>query len=107
MHQEDAPAISGIVMRALVQIMAHSAGKAGGVMEDALMAMSVLIEGNILFFVRVVPTWKCSVIVMGQSFAQYMEVFKPFLVLGLKNHAEYQVIFASLPNVGQMVIDLL
>lgn len=49
MHKEDAPAISSAVMQALLQIMAHSSGKAGGVMEDALLAMSTLIEG-ILFF---------------------------------------------------------
>jgi len=29
--------------------------------------------------------------VLGEHFAQYMEAFKPFLIIGLKNVAEYQV----------------
>jgi importin subunit beta-1 len=29
--------------------------------------------------------------VLGEGFLKYMEAFKPFLYLGLKNHAEYQV----------------
>lgn len=29
--------------------------------------------------------------VLGSDFLKYMEAFKPFLVIGLKNYAEYQV----------------
>ncbi len=29
--------------------------------------------------------------VLGENFAKYMEAFKPFLIVGLKNVAEYQV----------------
>ena len=31
--------------------------------------------------------------VLGENFAKYMEAFKPFLIVGLKNVAEYQVNF--------------
>jgi importin subunit beta-1 len=41
--------------------------------EDALMAVSTLVE------------------VLGDKFVKYMEAFKPFLIVGLKNVAEYQV----------------
>lgn len=29
--------------------------------------------------------------VLGEGFIKYMDAFKPFLYLGLKNHQEYQV----------------
>jgi len=29
--------------------------------------------------------------VLGDNFLKYMDAFKPFLFLALKNHAEYQV----------------
>ena len=29
--------------------------------------------------------------VLGENFLKYMDAFKPFLLLALKNHAEYQV----------------
>jgi importin subunit beta-1 len=71
---EDAPKISDTIMTALLQMFNSNSCKAGGVQEDALMAVSTLVE------------------VLGDSFLKYMEAFKPFLHLGLKNHAEYQVL---------------
>ena len=47
--------------------------KSGGVQEDALMAVATLVE------------------VLGEGFSKYIEAFKPFLLIGLKNVAEYQV----------------
>lgn len=70
---EDAPQISDAIMTALLQMFNSNSCKAGGVQEDALMAVSTLVE------------------VLGDGFLKYMEAFKPFLCLGLKNHAEYQV----------------
>lgn len=70
---EDAPQISDAIMTALLQMFNSNSCKAGGVQEDALMAVSTLVE------------------VLGEGFMKYMEAFKPFLCLGLKNHAEYQV----------------
>lgn len=32
--------------------------------------------------------------VLGGEFLKYMEAFKPFLGIGLKNYAEYQVSYA-------------
>ncbi|KAK5885645.1 hypothetical protein CesoFtcFv8_019340 [Champsocephalus esox] len=49
----------------------------GGVQEDALMAVSTLVE------------------VLGADFQKYMDAFKPFLGIGLKNYAEYQVCLAA------------
>lgn len=31
------------------------------------------------------------VVVLGSDFQKYMDAFKPFLVIGLKNYQEYQV----------------
>lgn len=42
---EDAPSISDQVMSALLR-MFSSSGKAGGVQEDALLAVSTLVEGT-------------------------------------------------------------
>lgn len=36
----------------------------------------------------------CFFTVLGGEFLKYMEAFKPFLGIGLKNYAEYQVIYA-------------
>lgn len=46
MRPEDTPVIGGAIMQGLLQIMNRCSGKeSGGVMEDALMAVSTLIEG--------------------------------------------------------------
>jgi len=42
---QDAPQISDSIMAALLQMLSTSSGKAGGVQEDALLAVSTLIEG--------------------------------------------------------------
>lgn len=36
----------------------------------------------------------CFFAVLGGEFLKYMEAFKPFLGIGLKNYAEYQVVCA-------------
>ncbi|XP_050309987.1 importin subunit beta-1 isoform X2 [Anthonomus grandis grandis] len=68
---EDAPQISDAVMTALLTMF--NSNKSGGVQEDAIMAVSTLVE------------------VLGEGFLKYMDAFKPYLYLGLKNHQEYQV----------------
>lgn len=77
MSPQDAPQISDAIMTALLQMFNSNSGKSGGVQEDALMAVSTLVE------------------ILGEGFHKYMDSFKPFLFLGLKNHAEYQVNFRS------------
>ena len=42
---EDIPKISDPIMTALLQMLSTSSGKVGGVQEDALLAVSTLIEG--------------------------------------------------------------
>lgn len=81
---EDAPQISDAIMTALLQMFNSNSCKAGGVQEDALMAVSTLVE------------------VLGDGFLKYMEAFKPFLCLGLKNHAEYQVCGAAVGLTGDI-----
>ena len=74
MEPEHAPQISDSIMTAMLQMFQSSVNnKTGGVQEDALMAVSTLVE------------------VLGEGFNKYMEAFKPFLLIGLKNIAEYQV----------------
>lgn len=65
-------------MSALLQIFMSSAGHLGGVQEEAMRVVTTLIE------------------VLGVGFMKYMDSLKPFLLSGLKNHAEYQVNFTFL-----------
>ena len=58
--------------------------RSGGVQEDALMAVATLVE------------------VLGDGFIKYMEAFKPYLLIGLKNTAEYQVCHAAVGLVGDI-----
>ncbi|KAK7872302.1 hypothetical protein R5R35_002759 [Gryllus longicercus] len=81
---DDAPHISDAIMSALLQMFNSNSCKSGGVQEDALMAVSTLVE------------------VLGEGFLKYMEAFKPFLCLGLKNHAEYQVCGAAVGLTGDI-----
>uniref|UniRef100_A0A914D9W3 Importin N-terminal domain-containing protein n=1 Tax=Acrobeloides nanus TaxID=290746 RepID=A0A914D9W3_9BILA len=79
MHREDVPAISDPIMAGLLQIMQRCVGKeSGGVMEDALVAVTELIT------------------VMGVQFGKYMDQFKPFLLAGLINYEDPQVCLAAI-----------
>uniref|UniRef100_A0A8C5WHN0 Karyopherin subunit beta 1 n=1 Tax=Leptobrachium leishanense TaxID=445787 RepID=A0A8C5WHN0_9ANUR len=79
----DASQISDVVMASLLHMFQSTAGS-GGVQEDALMAVSTLVE------------------VLGAEFSKYMDAFKPFLGIGLKNFAEYQVCLAAVGLVGDL-----
>jgi importin subunit beta-1 len=80
MTAEDALQISDRVMFALVSLLS-GCGKVGGVQEDALLAVSTLVE------------------VLGEHFLKYMGQFEEYLIMGLKNSAEYQVWDAQMqPN---------
>ncbi|XP_068980751.1 importin subunit beta-1 isoform X3 [Bombus flavifrons] len=81
---EDAPHISDVIMTALLSMFNSNSCKAEGVQEDALMAVSTLVE------------------VLGEGFLKYMDAFKPYLCLGLKNHAEYQVCCAAVGLTGDI-----
>ncbi|XP_034938522.1 importin subunit beta-1 isoform X2 [Chelonus insularis] len=81
---EDAPRISDAIMTALLSMFNSNSGKVGGVQEDALMAVSTLVEG------------------LGEGFLKYMDAFKPFLCMGLKNHTEYQVCGAAVGLTGDI-----
>lgn len=81
---EDAPQISDAIMGALLQMFNSNSCKSGGVQEDALMAVATLVE------------------VLGENFMKYMESFKPFLFIGLKNHEEYQVCISAVGLIGDI-----
>ena len=81
---EDAPHISDVIMTALLSMFNSNSCKAEGVQEDALMAVSTLVE------------------VLGERFLKYMDAFKPYLCLGLKNYAEYQVCCAAVGLTGDI-----
>lgn len=83
-----APQISDPIMTALLQMFQSSVNnKTGGVQEDALMAVSTLVE------------------VLGEVFSKYMDAFKPYLMVGLKNIAEYQV--SSITNMAKFKFHVL
>lgn len=81
---EDAPQISDAIMGALLTMFNTSAGKSGNVQEDALMAVSTLAE------------------LLGEQFLKYMDAFKPYLYMGLKNHQEHQVCVAAVGLTGDI-----
>lgn len=81
---EDAPKISDPIMTALLTMFSTTAGKSGGVQEDALMAVSTLVD------------------LLGEKFVKYMDAFKPFLYMGLKNHSEYAVCCAAVGLTGDI-----
>lgn len=81
---EDAPQISDAIMTAMLTMFNSNSCKNGGVQEDALMAVSTLVE------------------VLGDGFLKYMDAFKPFLCIGLKNHAEYQVCGSAVGLTGDI-----
>ncbi|VDO95624.1 unnamed protein product [Soboliphyme baturini] len=84
MQREDALNIADTIMQSLLQIMHRSTGKgSGSVKEDALLAISALIEGTLVQF--------CLLLLLGQDFLKYVEAFKPYLYQSLRNHAEGQV----------------
>ncbi|XP_026288912.1 importin subunit beta-1 isoform X2 [Frankliniella occidentalis] len=81
---DDAPQISDAIMTALLQMFASNTCRSGGVQEDALMAVSTLVE------------------VLGEGFLKYMDAFKPYLCMGLKNHMEHQVCGAAVGLTGDI-----
>ncbi|KAL1776437.1 importin subunit beta-1 [Sigmodon hispidus] len=82
-QHQDALQISDVVMASLLRMFQSTAGS-GGVQEDAMMAVSTLVE------------------VLGGEFLKYMEALKPFLGIGLKNYAEYQICLAAVGLAGDL-----
>lgn len=81
---EDAPQISDAIMAALLTMFNSNSGKAGGVQEDALMAVSNLVD------------------LLGEGFIKYMEAFKPVLFEALRNFQDYQVCSIATGLVGDI-----
>uniref|UniRef100_A0A0N4ZF81 Importin N-terminal domain-containing protein n=1 Tax=Parastrongyloides trichosuri TaxID=131310 RepID=A0A0N4ZF81_PARTI len=74
---DDIPLISDDIMNCILQIMQRCQGKdAGGVMEDALLTVSALVES------------------LGRRFGKYLQSFQPYLLQSLKNYRE-NVVFLS------------
>lgn len=83
---EDAPKISDAIMTALLTMFDSS--KVGGVQEDALIAVSTLVD------------------LLGEGFIKYMDAFKPYLYMCLKNNQEYQVCCAAVGLTGDICRNL-
>jgi len=82
LNPEDTLQVGDAVMQALLHML--SATKAGGVQEDAFMALGTLVEG------------------LGDKFVKYLPAFQPFLIEGLGNRLEYQVCIAATGVVGDL-----
>ncbi|XP_057303593.1 importin subunit beta-1-like [Hydractinia symbiolongicarpus] len=82
LKKEDTLKIADNCMSALLEMLNMS--KVGGVQEDAFMAVGTLVE--------------C----IGENFNKYFKVFKPFLIQGLQNRAEYQVCISAIGVVGDL-----
>ena len=55
MQPDDALKISDAVMSALLQLLITQSGQGGGAKEDALLAVAILVEGNI-WLINIVPS---------------------------------------------------
>lgn len=86
--KEDAPMISDVIMNALLTMFRSScsakADGVGGVQEDALMAVSTLVD------------------LLGERFVTYMDAFTPYLYMGLKNYQEHQVCCTAVGLTGDI-----
>lgn len=82
MSGEDVEKIADAIMNALLVMLSTS--KDSGLQEDALMAISPLIEN------------------IGKGFNKYMEYFKTYLFIGLQNNMEFQVCLAAIGLVGDL-----
>ncbi|XP_050439163.1 importin subunit beta-1-like [Adelges cooleyi] len=82
MNSDDVDKISNAIMNALLVMLSTS--KDSGLQEDALMAISPLVEN------------------LGKGFIKYMEYFKTYLFIGLQNNTEFQVCLAAVGIVGDL-----
>lgn len=82
LNQDDTKEIADPCMTQLLKMLNMT--KVGGVQEDAFMAVGTLVE--------------C----LGEGSMKYLEVFKPFLIQGVKNRAEHQVCISAIGVVGDL-----
>uniref|UniRef100_A0A1I7WNE0 Importin N-terminal domain-containing protein n=1 Tax=Heterorhabditis bacteriophora TaxID=37862 RepID=A0A1I7WNE0_HETBA len=120
MRPEDAAMIGEHVMGGLIQIMNRTTvGKGGSVMEEALLAVSVLAESKLLIQLTlanyVLPPITTRLyyhrrksnlfgifLALNNGFLCYVEALKPHLMRGLSNHDEPQVCAAAVGLVTDM-----
>lgn len=81
---QDAPQVSDNIMTALLMMFSSNGGRAGGVQEDALMAISNLCD------------------LLNEGFRKYMDALKPHLYNALKNHQDHQVCSVAIGLVGDI-----
>lgn len=81
---EDAPKISDSIMTALLTMFSSSSGKEGGIQEDALMTAGYLAEA------------------LNGEFLKYMDAFKNYLCMGLKNRSDHKVCGTALGVVSDI-----
>ncbi|VDM71640.1 unnamed protein product [Strongylus vulgaris] len=105
MRSEDAALVGEHVMNGLVQIMNRTSNNKGGgsVMEEALLAVSVLAESTLPRFT--VPTLINPILffaALNNGFLPYVDALKPHLMRALINHEEPQVCAAAVGLVTDM-----
>ncbi|XP_050527566.1 importin subunit beta-like [Daktulosphaira vitifoliae] len=82
MSSDDVEKVADTIMNALLVMLSTS--KDSGLQEDALMAISPLVEN------------------LGKGFNKYMEYFKTYLFIGLQNNMEFPVCLAAIGIVGDL-----
>ncbi|CAG0913998.1 unnamed protein product [Notodromas monacha] len=93
LKKDDLRQIADATMAALLQMFSSTVNLpfntedpkvSGSIREDALLAVSVIVEG------------------LGEDFLKYMDLFKPFLMVALTNVAEVSVVSSGLGAVGDI-----
>ena len=71
----------------------------------AMIPKLILILIHLYGYHIIIMSW-CVPLVICEEFLKYMDGFKPFLLVGLKNRAEYQVCHAAVGLVGDLARSL-
>ena len=72
MNKEDAPQISDSVMYAILHMLNSSSGKSGGVQEDALLCVSVLVESKYSLTTSWCVSFTSSLVLFSASDVSYI-----------------------------------
>lgn len=84
MSEADVIQVSDTVMQTLLLMLSTTSGQIGGVQEDAILTIGVLVEA------------------LNGGFIKYMEHVHPYLKVALKNYSDIQVCQAAIGLVGDL-----
>jgi importin subunit beta-1 len=83
-NSQDAIQLSHMVMKAMQLMLGSSVGRTGGVQDDAISTVGVVVQ------------------VIKEEFMKHLADFKPFLIQGLQRVDEYQVCITTVGVVGDL-----